>query len=156
MLSNTPLVMSSSDGSFNNGVASLQSMLEDVNNKYNTYKAQKTSQASFTAQNGGLQNSVAVLNAKLMQANNLADTYDREFEDRMADKKTNGFWSSRGINSLQDWVLFIFYAIYVLITIGLLIIVATMSRSPLLGSMMVLGLSFVLGVMMTAVIIRFA
>ena len=113
-------------------------------------------QGTAGAQANSLQNQVIALNAKLANVQTLSDTYDREFLDRTSGKNPIGFWQSRGLSTLQDWVLFFFYLVYGLITLGILLLVITFSDTALYSGFMVVALSVILGVMMTAVIIRFA
>ena len=145
------------DTQFVAAVTSAQEMLQRTSDLYNNkYKTLVGNQGTAGAQVNSLQNQVIALNAKLENVKTLSDTYDREFLDRTSGKNPIGFWQSRGLSTLQDWVLFFFYLVYGLITLGILLLVITFSNTALYSGFMVLALSVILGVMMTAVIIRFA
>lgn len=133
--------------------ALLTSITDTYTNRYTTYVQ---GSASTAVQNSKLQTQLNALHVKLAKAKTLSDTYEREFLDRTAGKKIGGFFSSRGVNNLQDWVLLIFYTVYVLVSLGLCGIALVSSRSPLISVAMVISASLLIGVMMTAMIVRFA
>ena len=138
-------------------VTSAQRMLEIASDLHrNQYSTLLGNRGGAGAQANTLQNQVIALNAKLENVKTLSDTYDREFLDRTSGKNPIGFWQSRGLSTLQDWVLFFFYLVYGLITLAILLLVMTFSDAALYSGFMVIALSVILGVMMTAVIIRFA
>jgi len=147
------------DTQFVADVTSAQGMLQTASdlhrNQYSTL-LENQGGAGAVAQANSLQNQVVALNAKLENVKTLSDTYDREFLDRTSGKNPIGFWQSRGISTLQDWVLLFFYLVYGLVTLAILLLVITFSDTALYSGFMVLALSVILGVMMTAVIIRFA
>ena len=145
------------DTQFVDDVTSAQRMLQIASDLYrNQYSTLVGNRGGTGAQANSLQNQVIALNAKLENVKTLSDTYDREFLDRTSGKNPIGFWQSRGISTLQDWVLFFFYLVYGLVTLAILVLVITFSDTALYSGFMVIALSVILGVMMTAVIIRFA
>jgi len=87
--------------------------------------------------------------------NTVSDTYDREYLDRVSDKPITGFWQARGVSTLQDWVLFFFFTIYGIISLGLFFLVISMSDSPVYAGGMIAISSIGIGIMITAVLIRF-
>jgi len=97
-----------------------------------------------------------MLKARLANVKKISDTYDREYQDRVVDKPLSGFWRSRGVTTLQDWVLFFFFVIYAVLSLFFTGVAFTTSTNPIFNSFMILATSFSLGVMITAVIVRFA
>ena len=77
----------------------------DLFNKYTT--AQNINN-SIISQKTDLQAKVMQLHAQLENVKKSADTYDREFLDRSA-KPKRGFFNSRGLSTLQDWLFFTFF-----------------------------------------------
>ena len=138
-------------------VTNVQEILQTASDAYtNEYSTRTANSGSAVVQNQNLQLQLNTLNAKLATAKSLSDTYDREFLDRSADKKIGGFFSSRGVNTFQDWLLLIFYTLYGLISFGICIIALYGSQSPLISVSMVISASLLMGVLITAMIVRFA
>jgi len=132
-------------------------LLTSISDTYtNRYTTDVGGSESSVQQNNQLQTQLNALEVKLAKAKTLSETYEREFLDRTAGKKIGGFFSSRGVNNLQDWVLLIFYTVYVLVSLGICGLALFASRSPLISVAMVISASLLIGVMMTAVILRFA
>ena len=135
----------------------LTSTLTSIKDRYTTYNDLRQSSGSSTNQNMQLQDTLKILKSKLANVKRVADTYDREYLDRVADKPLSGFWQSRGVSTLQDWILLLFFFMYTIISIGLVFLVITAAdRSAMFNGFMILSFAFSLGVMLTAVIVRFA
>ncbi len=149
--------MTGSSGSgFTAEVIDAQNLLTSVKGTFdNKYSTQVSNGGSLTTQSSNLDNHVLTLKAKLAKAKKISDTYDREYLDRMA-TSSSSFWRSRGVSTLQDWVLLIFFTLYTIITISLVIIVFMMSRSPLFGTLITAGMGLAVGTMIVALIVRFA
>jgi hypothetical protein len=73
----------------------------------------------------------------------------------MEEKPLGGFWISRGVSTLQDWVLLSFFALYTFITIGLIILAVMNTTYPLMYVVFISLISFVMGIMIAAVLVRF-
>ena len=132
-------------------------LLTSISDTYtNRYTTDVGGSESSVQQNNQLQTQLNALEVTLAKVNTLSETYEREFLDRTAGKKIGGFFSSRGVNNLQDWVLLIFYTVYVLVSLGICGLALFASRSPLISVAMVISASLLIGVMMTAMILRFA
>jgi len=145
------------DPTFTSQLISAQTMLQSVNDVFtNTYSTQISNSASSSTQLAGLQQNVTMLKARLANVKKISDTYDREYQDRVVDKPLSGFWRSRGVTTLQDWVLFFFFVIYAVLSLFFAGIAFTSSPNGIFNGFMVLATSFSLGVMITAVIVRFA
>ena len=128
-------------------------------------------ESDSTIQQGDLNTKLVTLKAKLASVQRVSDTYDREYLDRMADRKIS-FWQLRGITTLQDWILFFFFLLYAIVSVGIAAMVYMNSRTfnsstgsnsgflrpmaPIFNVLMVLGAAFVIGIMITATIVRFA
>ena len=111
---------------------------------------------SSGAQLGSIENNIIALKAKLASVQQAADTYDREYMDRTVDKPLNNMWRTRGITTLQDWVLFLFFVLYGILTLALIGLIIRNMPNPLMPVLMVLILSVSIGIMISAVIVRFA
>ena len=145
------------DPNFLSQVLSLQKLLQSTRDSYNnTYMRQISSAGSSNMQLSGLQENLVQLRAKLASVRKISDTYDREYLDRMADKPLNSFWRLRGVSTLQDWVLLVFFFIYGIITLTLVVMVVMFSKAPVFNGVMLLGTALALGIMITGVIVRFA
>jgi hypothetical protein len=145
------------DPNFLSQVLSLQKLLESTRDSYNnTYTRQISSAGSSNMQLSGLQENLVQLRAKLASVRKISDTYDREYLDRMADKPLNSFWRLRGVSTLQDGVLLVFFFIYGIITLTLVVMVVMFSKAPVFNGVMLLGTALALGIMITGVIVRFA
>ena len=149
--------MSGSSGSgFTAQLVAAQNLLTSVKSSFdNKYSTQVSNSGSLTSQSSDLDNQVLTLKAKLAKAKKISDTYDREYLDRMV-SSSSSFWRYRGVSTLQDWVLLIFFSLYTIIAIGLVIIVFMMSRSPLFGTLITAGMGLAVGTMIVALIVRFA
>ena len=132
-------------------------MIDSISDRFIAYNEAKARSAMSVNQNEALQNTIINLKSKLANLKTMADTYDREYLDRMADKPLSGFARSRGISTLQDWVLLLFFIMYAIISIGMALLVVT-SNGPnaMFNGLMIVTFSFSLGVMLTAAIVRFA
>ena len=84
------------------------------------------------------------------------ETYNREFLDRSAGRGSQSFFQKFGISTPQDWLFFMFFLSYAIICISVLIFTVMNSKTPVFAAMVVLAVSFIIGVMMTAVIINIA
>jgi hypothetical protein len=145
------------DPNFLSQVLSLQKLLQSTRDTYNnTYVTQLSNSGSSNVQLTGLEQTLVQLRAKLANVRKISDTYDREYLDRLADKPLNSFWRLRGVSTLQDWVLLIFFFIYGIISLSLVVGVVMFSSAPLFNGVMLLGASFSLAIMIVGVIVRFA
>ena len=137
-------------------VTTIDRLLTEVNDMYtNTYSRQVSGSGNSHTQLGELDNEVVSLKAKLERLKTVSDTYDREYLDRMEEKPLGGFWISRGVSTLQDWVLLSFFALYTFITIGLIILAVMNVTYPLMYVVFISLISFVTGIMIAAVLVRF-
>lgn len=134
---------------------SIDRLLTAVDDLYTNYSRQVRGSGNSYIQLGELGNKVVSLKAKLERLKTVSDTYDREYLDRMEEKPLGGFWRSRGVSTLQDWVLLSFFVIYTFITIGLIILAVMNVTYPLMYVVFISLISFVMGIMIAAVLVRF-
>lgn len=155
------------DTTFTSQVNGALELLQSANDTFtNTYSTQVSNSASSDEQVKSLQASVKTLKAKLANIKKVSDTYDREYLDRVSVTPIGGFWRTRGVSTLQDWVLLIFFSIYGILSLGFAVSVFMNSsmgqyrtntrRTPLFNALMVLGAAFSMGIMITGVLVRFA
>lgn len=149
--------MATTKAAFIQQATSIDRLLTEVNDMYtNTYSTQVSgSVANSQVQLGELDNEVISLKAKLERLKTVSDTYDREYLDRMEEKPLGGFWRSRGVSTLQDWVLLSFFVLYTFITIGLIVLAVMNVTYPLIYVVFISLISFVTGIMIAAVLVRF-
>jgi len=119
------------------------------------YLTVDSSQGIYTAQKDKL---VYILNDLQKQINTKNDTiatYERELQDRNAVSTPFTFWRVRGISTLQDWVILVFFIIYGLICVFLMII-ALQSDNAGYNFALILLSSLSMGVLLMGIIVRFA
>lgn len=128
---------------------------------FTQYDQQRQNQAALTTQKGELDMKVTELRARLRSIDSSADTYDREFLDRTrlgspGGERVPSFFARNGLSTFQDWLLAGFFGVYVLLSILLTAYVGIASTKKVQAVSMVAGTSFVLGIMIAALIRRFA
>ena len=148
------LFHSMADPSFPARFTATQDMLNTTSqNMFTQYSQIQAASKSLVTQSTGLQSEVQSLKAKLANVKKVSDTYDREFLDRSAVKVPFGFWQSRGVSTLQDWVFFLFFISYAVIC--MCIFAVAVQKSAVAASLVVI-VSIILGIMMSLVIVMFA
>ena len=115
----------------------------------------QSNQASYTNQNQGLQLTLTQLRGELTKIQQEADGYDREFLDRKAAGE-GAFTGGRrfGLSTLQDWVLAFFFGSYVFATLVLAINAFRYAPKRGTGVGIVLVVSFIIGIMVAAMLIQ--
>jgi hypothetical protein len=119
------------------------------------YLTLESSLASSSRQRTELQDANTALDTKIKLKNTTVSTYEREFLDRRALEQPFTFWRLRGVSTLQDWVLLIFFAVYGILCMTALAL-TLITQYPLYNFFIVLLSSFTIGIMITATIVRFA
>lgn len=122
-------------------------------NLFNQYTIAQTASGALTGQNTKLQAEVESLSAKLAHIKMAGDTYDREFLDRSAGKRNDGVLRRYGVSTLQDWLFFIFFISYAVITITFTAYV--LDENGIGYAAISAIVSLIIGVMMSAVMMRF-
>jgi hypothetical protein len=149
-------MFSMGDTTFPARYTSTKSMLDSTaTNLFQQYQAGQTASATLRSQSSVLQAKLDSLNTKLANVKKAGDTYDREFIDRSAGKNNMGFFRRKGITTLQDWILFFFFLSYSLICIIIVIYSTAMSTRKIITFGMTVTISLVVGVMLSAVVMRF-
>jgi hypothetical protein len=85
-----------------------------------------------------------------------AETYDKEFLDRMETGRVGGggFWARRGVSTVQDWILLLFFAVYVAWLIIFIAYTLRYSTKKLFTIAFILLFGPVFGVFIAALIMR--
>jgi hypothetical protein len=109
----------------------------------------------YTKQRNELRDAVAALDTKIQLKNTAISTHEREYLDRKAVENPFTFWRLRGVSTLQDWVLFVFFTVYGVLCLTALL-VTLVSQYPVYNFIIVLLSSVTIGIMITATIVRFA
>jgi hypothetical protein len=136
--------------------AAMLSTLNTITSMYtDKYLTLGSSQGIYTAQKKKLEATLNSIQKQINAKNDSVNTYDRELQDRMAVSSPYNFWRTHGLSTLQDWVLFTFFFIYLLISLFLLML-GLRSQYPLYAFLTVLLSSFGLGVVLVGIIVRFA
>jgi hypothetical protein len=133
-------------------LANLASITSLYNDKYLTLVS---AVGRYSEDRAKLQDTIDSLDTKIKLKNITLSTYDREFLDRRASEQPYTFWRLRGVSTLQDWVLFVFFVIYGIICATALLI-TLISQYPVYNFCLVLLSSVAIGIMITATIVRFA
>ena len=136
----------------NGMLANLDTIKSLYRDKYLTLGS---SMGIYGTQKAKLQDTVNSLNTKLNLKNGAISTYQREYLDRKTIEMPFTFWRLRGVSTLQDWVLFVFFAIYGIFCITFLLITFT-TEYMLYNFVLVLIASITIGTMIVATIVRFA
>jgi hypothetical protein len=137
-------------------IAEVDTLLKSTADLNNELTLLKASGRTVVSQADSISEQADHLRNKLSDIRKDAETYNQEFLDRLNTSGTPGFTKLRGLTTLQDWVLFFFYIIYVIICIAITIFAVSMTRYKLYAATVVIAFSVMIGCMMTAVIIRFA
>jgi hypothetical protein len=148
------LFHSMADPSFPARYAATLNMLNTTSqNMFTQYSQIQAASKSLVSQSNTMQSEVQNLKAKLANVKKVSDTYDREFLDRSAVKAPFGFWQSRGVSTLQDWVFFMFFVSYAIIC---MCIFAVAVQKSAMAATLVLVVSIIVGIMMSLVVVMFA
>jgi hypothetical protein len=107
-------------------------------------------------QNEDMERQVAELRGKLASVNMASDTYEREFQDRTAAGTTRTFFQRNGINTFQDWLLLMFYVAYAILSLGFIVAAIIASQQKTLAAVSSLGISIIVGMLLTGIIMRFS
>jgi hypothetical protein len=132
-------------------LANLATITSLYNDKYLTLK----NSGSNSRQRRELRESLDAIDTKIKLKNAAISTYEREYLDRKAVETPFTFWRLRGVSTLQDWVLFVFFAVYGIICFTALL-VTLITEYALYNFFIVLLSSVTIGIMITATIVRFA
>jgi hypothetical protein len=133
--------------------------LNNIGNMYtNTYLSLKNG-SSGSSQNSlqinKLQATLDSIQRKIDSTEDVISTYEREFKDRYELESPFTFWRKRGVSTLQDWILFSFFLMYSLVC--LCFVGLCFNTEYMYYNIIVVVLcSFVVGVLLTAIIVRFA
>ena len=133
-------------------LANLASITSLYTDKYLTLQS---SMGIYTKQRNELRDAVAALDTKIQLKNTAISTHEREYLDRKAVENPFTFWRLRGVSTLQDWVLFVFFTVYGVLCLTALL-VTLVSQYPVYNFIIVLLSSVTIGIMITATIVRFA
>ena len=137
-------------------------MLDNLNNigsmYTNTYLSLKRSASGSTQSSSQLDTLQATLHSIQRNINSKEDvisTYEREFKDRYELESPFTFWRKQGISTLQDWILFSFFLMYGLVCLCL--IGLCFNTEQMIYNILIVSLCcFVIGVLLAAIIVRFA
>lgn len=127
-----------------------------VPNLFHQYTSAQKNAASLVSQNNALQVKVRELKATLKNIKGATDTYDQEFTDRSAGKRTLSYFQQHGIKTMQDWLFFLFFVFYAMVCISIFSIMVFNAKDKLTTGVMVLISSFIFGVMIAGMMMRFA
>jgi hypothetical protein len=133
----------------------VNSLLGSAKEANNRLVALQKSSTTVTAQASDITMKATELRNTLMGIQKDAETYNQEFLDRVQGGGTPGFMKLRGVSTLQDWVLFYFYLIYGILCLSMASLAIFVSKNPLFAGSVVISFGLLIGIMMTAVLIRF-
>jgi hypothetical protein len=138
--------------------ATLNTILNNSQTQYDTYRQMVSAQQSSIRLQETLQAEKHRLTSELAMKKKDAEAYDREFLDRVRGGEAEPRRAaSLGISTLQDWVLLMFYSMYVAATLAAALFIGLRAQqNKLVGVVSVLLGSAFLAVMFSMVIVRFA
>lgn len=86
-----------------------------------------------------------------------AETYDKEFLDRMETGRIGGggFWERHGVSTVQDWILFLFFAVYAAWLVVLIGYTLRYSTKKVFTILFILFFGPVFGIFISSLIMRF-
>lgn len=119
----------------------------------NIYKTIKNPTDSI--QESNLAMKIAAMKLDLAQMKNATEVHDREYIDLAESGKKPTIWQRNGLATVQDWVLFLFFAVYVLFVLGLVIGIALSGTNVLKGIFSVVLGAVVVGIMVSTIIMRY-
>jgi regulator of replication initiation timing len=145
------------DSSFPARLTVTKDMLNNtITSLFQQYMTIQNNSSEIMDQNTKLQAEVLQLNAKLAGLQSVEGTFNREFLDRSAGRGKQTFFQKHGITTLQDWILLLFFISYGVICICMFAYTVYASKTKIFGGLMVLVISFIIGVLMSAVVMYFA
>jgi hypothetical protein len=133
--------------------------LNNIGNMYtNTYLSLKAS-PSGTNQNSlqieKLQATLHSIQRKINSKEDIISTYEREFKDRYELESPFTFWRARGVSTLQDWILLSFFLVYGLVCLSF--VALCFNTQYMIYNIIIVSLCcFVIGILLAAIIVRFA
>jgi hypothetical protein len=128
-----------------------------VKTKYEQYKALKSYMAPYGTHATAMAAKKGELEASLLQMDDVIRTYEHSFADQMQEGKVRpGFWARRGLVTNADWALAYFFMAYSLACIAVVVYIYKNSRTPLRGVGIAVFFFFILSLMITALLLRFA
>jgi hypothetical protein len=125
-------------------------------NLYQQYTLQMSNSAALIQQNQDIQAQVTELRGKLASVNMVSDTYEREFLDRTSLGSTRTIFQRIGITTFQDWLLIMFYIAYAILSLGFVAAAVFASQQKVLAGVSSVGISIVVGMLLTGIILRFS
>lgn len=146
-----------SNSSFPVRLTATKDMLNNtLTSLFQQYTSIQNNSSAFVDQNKELQAEVLQLNAKLAGLQSVEGTFNREFLDRSAGRGQQTFFQKRGISTMQDWVFLLFFVSYGIICICIFGYTVYASKIKVFGGLMVLIISLIIGLLMSAVVMYFA
>jgi hypothetical protein len=135
----------------------MQSNLETVKQLQKQYMDLRGAMGSKDTQLDDLEKMRKQLTHKLNTMQDVANTYDREYFDRLeGGEVAPSFWRAKGFNTTADWALAGVYITYFFMVFVTFIYVARYSSKKIFASTMVLVFGLLIGMMITAFLLRFA
>jgi hypothetical protein len=133
--------------------------LNNIGNMYtNTYLSLKSGSSGSTQnslQINKLQATIDSIQRKIDSTEDVISTYEREFKDRYEFDSPFTFWRKRGISTLQDWILFVFFLVYGLVSLCLVGLCFN-TEDIVYNIIVVTSCCFVIAILLAAIIVRFA
>lgn len=133
-----------------------QQELATLSSYASNYFSQMPSMTDNMRQKEKLEGQLSNLKAEHALIKQSADTYERDFLDRTETGRasTSGFFARRGISTLQDWTLFLFFATYAAWLLVLIVYTLRFSSRKLFTVGFILFFGPILGIFFGALILR--
>lgn len=124
--------------------------------KFEQYSLQAPNAQKYTGENAKLLDTQIELNKQLEDIHRKEQTYDREFLDRRATPPKPGMFDMLGLQTSQDWSIFLLYFSYFFFSIILFLNAILYSSKKLIAGLAAVSFSFVMGMIGTLMIHRYA
>jgi hypothetical protein len=128
--------------------------LDEAKRKYESYQFFSKNQASNVDYAQTIKNRRLTLENSLKRLDDVEATYTKEYLER-ADSRP-GFLESRGLLTNADWALALFYISYIAAAVITVLYIYKNSKTPTKGVALSVAFFTVMGIMMSAVLLRFA
>ena len=124
---------------------------------YDNYTSLKGYMAPYGGHAAAMAAKKGELETNLARMDDVIRTYEHEFQERMQSGTARpGFWPRRGLVTSGDWALAFFYLAYVAMCLTVIVYIYKNSKTPTRGVVTATFFFAIIGLMMTATLLRFA
>lgn len=131
--------------------------LNQVKSMYDNYTSLKGYMAPYGGYAAAMAAKKGELEANLARMDDVIRTYEHEFQERSQNGTARpGFWARRGLITSGDWALAFFYLAYATMCLTVIVYIYKNSKTPTRGVVTAAFFFAIIGLMITATLLRFA